>query len=179
MLKISCFFTWVLRCNVVLKINIAGNWCIWLLKVSENVAVEVLWTYRCGSSLNMWLTLEFELCSNVVQCVLSSLGLAFLFFMLADSVMLCCHIAFEESLNMLMMMLEFELPCKSGLNLLCLTNFSSRKCWRNSAWKYEDIICLQFDDNKICIETHGIVQDNFPQLKLNFQQWWYLIIKNI
>jgi hypothetical protein len=76
----------------------------------------------------MWLTLEFELCSNVVQCVLSSPGLASLFFMLADSVMLFCHIAYEGSLNMLMMMLEFELPCKSGLNLLCLTNFSSRKC---------------------------------------------------
>jgi hypothetical protein len=67
----------------------------------------------------MWLTLEFDLCSNVVQCVLSSLGLAFLFFMLAKSVMLCCHIAFEGSLNM-WMMLEFELPCKSGFNLLCV-----------------------------------------------------------
>ncbi len=60
------------------------------------------------------------------QCVLSSLGLAFLFFMLADSVMLCCHIAFEGSLNMLVIMMEFELLCKSGFNILCPTNFSSR-----------------------------------------------------
>jgi len=37
---------------------------------SMHIAVE--------GPLNMWLALELELCSNVVQCVLSSLGLAFL-----------------------------------------------------------------------------------------------------
>jgi hypothetical protein len=164
-LKISCFFTWVLRCNVVLKINIAGNWCILLLKVSEHVADTGIWTVQqC-----------YPMCSLFSRVGFSLLDACW-------SVMLCCHIAFEGSLNMLMMMLEFELPCKSGLNLLSNQFFFKKmskklclKIWRYhlpTVWQQEDLHWIAWNCSRWFPPTEAKFSNSDGASSLKMSKIW-------